>query len=116
MGDEEKAAYEEKALSGKGLAMGVLNASSAFGMVGTVASWADQLMGGIAEGQTPAALLGYAGKVSKVGGAIKDYMFEDEDVPQTTVKDIGGAALKVLPGGTTILSTILYNNALKNEE
>ena len=116
MGDEEKAAYEEKALSGKALVMGVMNASSAFGMVGTTASWVDQLMGGIAEGQTPAALLGYAGKVSQVGGAVKDYMFEDEDGPQTTVKDIGGAVSKVLPGGTTILSTILYNNALKNEE
>lgn len=111
MSDEERDNYEERALEGQAVVMGVLNSVSAFGMIGTGLSWTDLLMGGMADGSTPAAAIGYGNRLSKAAGAISSAPF-DENV---TAADAAAATLRVLPAGTTIPATLLYNQMLKND-
>jgi hypothetical protein len=110
MGQAEKEAYEERAFEKTAMVMGVLNSVSAFGMVGTGLSWMDTLVGGMADGSTPAAALGYGVRVSKALGSAAAAPFGE-----VSAADVLGNTVKILPAGTTIPATLLHNLLIKNE-
>jgi len=112
MGDEERAAYKERALSDMAIVQGVINTSSAFGLVGEGVALAGLLFGGSTQGTSSAhiASLGYVQSLSK---AVPQTLSALNPMSDTPLEDVA-TSLKVLPTGTTLPLTLLFNHMQKN--
>lgn len=112
MGDEEAEKYKEKALSNMAVVQGVINTSSSFGLASEGVSLAGLLMGGSPQGSSSVhmASVGYAVNLTK---AVPQVISAANPLSDTPLGDVA-EGIKVLPGGTSLPATLLFNYMQKN--